>query len=120
MNPAVQATSEAAWRDEAHVVENRVLYRAKFMAALPMLGAPLETALPDGGFYFWIRTPISDTEFARGLYRDYNVTVLPGSFLAREAHGANPGRNHVRVALVARYEECIEGIDRIRRFAEKL
>ncbi len=120
MNPAVQAASEAAWCDEAHVVENRVLYRAKFMAALPMLAAPLETALPDGGFYFWIRTPISDTKFAQGLYRDYNVTVLPGSFLAREAHGTNPGRNHVRVALVARYEECIEGIDRIRRFTKNL
>ncbi len=120
MNPAVQAASEAAWRDEAHVVENRALYRAKFEAALPMLAAPLETALPDGGFYFWIRTPNSDTDFAQALHRDYNVAVLPGSFLAREAHGANPGRNHVRVALVARYEECIEGMDRIRRFAEKL
>ncbi len=120
MNPAVQAASEAAWRDEAHVIENRALYRAKFEAALPMLAAPLETSLPDGGFYFWIRTPISDTEFARMLHRDYNVTVLPGSFLAREAHGTNPGRNHVRVALVARYEECIEGVDRIRRFSEKL
>jgi len=119
MNPAVQAASEAAWRDEAHVVENRALYRTKFEAALPMLSTPLETALPDGGFYFWIRTPISDTEFAQALYRDYNVAVLPGSFLAREAHGTNPGRNHVRVALVAPFAECIEGIDRIRRFAEK-
>lgn len=120
MNPAVQAASEAAWRDEAHVVDNRALYRVKFEAALPMLAAPLETALPDGGFYYWIRTPISDTEFAQALLRDYNVAVLPGSFLAREAHGANPGRNHVRVALVARYDECIEGVNRIRRFAEKL
>lgn len=120
MNPAVQAASESAWRDEAHVVENRALYRVKFEAALPMLAAPLATALPDGGFYFWIRTPISDTEFAQALYRDYNVAVLPGSFLGREAHGVNPGRNHVRVALVAPYEACIEGIDRIRRFAEQL
>jgi N-succinyldiaminopimelate aminotransferase len=120
MNPAVQAASESAWRDEAHVVENRALYRIKFEAARPMLAAPLETALPDGGFYFWIRTPISDTEFAQALYRDYNVAVLPGSFLAREAHGTNPGRNHIRVALVAPYEECLEGVDRIRRFAEKL
>lgn len=120
MNPAVQAASETAWGDESHVVENRALYRAKFEAASPLLSAPLQTALPDGGFYFWIRTPISDTEFARGLYRDYNVAVLPGSFLAREAHGSNPGRDHVRVALVAPYEECIEGIDRIRRFAKQL
>lgn len=120
MNPAVQAASEAAWGDEQHVVENRTLYRAKFEAALPMLAAPLETALPDGGFYFWIRTPISDVDFAQALYRDYNVAVLPGSFLARDARGINPGRNFVRVALVAPYEECIEGVDRIRRFAEKL
>jgi N-succinyldiaminopimelate aminotransferase len=120
MNPAVQAASEAAWRDEAHVAENRALYRIKFEAALPLITAPLATSLPDGGFYFWIRTPIPDTEFARALYRDYNVAVLPGSFLAREAHGVNPGRNHVRLALVAPYEECIEGMDRIRRFAEKI
>jgi N-succinyldiaminopimelate aminotransferase len=120
MNPAVQAASEAAWRDETHVVENRDLYRAKFEAALPLLGAPLETALPDGGFYFWIHTPVSDTVFARALYRDYNVAVLPGSFLARDAHGTNPGRDHVRVALVAPYAECIEGVDRIRRFAATL
>jgi N-succinyldiaminopimelate aminotransferase len=120
MNPAVQAASEAAWRDEAHVVENRSLYRVKFEAALPLVTAPLATSLPDGGFYLWIRTPIPDTEFAQALHRDYNVAVLPGSFLAREAHGVNPGRNHVRVALVAPYEECIEGMDRIRRFAERI
>jgi N-succinyldiaminopimelate aminotransferase len=120
MNPAVQAASEAAWRDEAHVADNRALYRIKFEAALPLITEPLATSLPDGGFYFWMRTPIPDTEFARALYRDYNVPVLPGSFLAREAHGVNPGRNHVRLALVAPYEECIEGMDRIRRFAEKI
>jgi N-succinyldiaminopimelate aminotransferase len=120
MNPAVQAASEAAWRDETHVAENRTLYRVKFEAALPLIAAPLATSLPDGGFYFWIRTPISDIEFARALHRDYNVAVLPGSFLAREAHGVNPGRNHVRVALVAPYEECLDGMDRIRRFAEEI
>jgi N-succinyldiaminopimelate aminotransferase len=120
MNPAVQAASEAAWRDEAHVAENRALYRVKFEAALPLIAAPLATSLPNGGFYLWIRTPIPDTEFAQALHRDYNVAVLPGSFLAREAHGVNPGRNHVRVALVAPFEECIEGVDRIRRFAEKI
>jgi len=120
MSLAVQAASEAAWRDEAHVAENRALYRRKFDAALPLVAAPLETARPDGGFYLWIRTPIADDAFARDLYRDYNVTVLPGSYLARDAHGENPGRNHVRVALVAPFEECVEGIERIRRFAEQL
>lgn len=120
MSLAVQAASEAAWRDEAHVAENRALYRRKFDVALPRIVAPLETTRPDGGFYLWIRTPVADDVFARELYRDYNVTVLPGSYLARDAHGENPGRGYVRVALVASLEECIEGIERIRRFAETL
>ena len=120
MSPAVQAASEAAWRDEAHVVENRRLYRDKFAAALPLVRAPLATAMPDGGFYLWIRTPIDDAEFARGLFGKYNVTVLPGSFLAREAHGGNPGRNHVRVALVATPDECLEGVRRIAEFSTGL
>jgi N-succinyldiaminopimelate aminotransferase len=117
MSPAVQAASEAAWRDEAHVADNRRLYRDKFAAALPLVGPPLETAMPDGGFYLWIRIPGDDAAFARELYRKYNVTVLPGSYLAREAHGVNPGRGHVRVALVAPPEECLEGVRRIAQFA---
>jgi len=120
MSLPVQAASEAAWRDEQHVAENRALYRRKFDAALALLTAPLETTRPDGGFYLWIRTPIADAAFAQDLYRDYNVAVLPGSYLAREAHGVNPGRNHVRVALVAPFDECIEGIERIQRFAQRL
>jgi N-succinyldiaminopimelate aminotransferase len=120
MSPPVQAASEAAWKDEAHVVENRRLYREKFAAALPLLGAPLETSMPDGGFYFWIRTPIDDTVFARELLAAYNVAVLPGSYLARESAGVNPGANHVRVALVAPPAECLEGVRRIHEFARKL
>jgi N-succinyldiaminopimelate aminotransferase len=120
MSPAVQAASETAWRDEGHVVENRRLYRDKFAAALPLVRAPLETAMPDGGFYLWIRTPGDDAAFARELYRKYNVTVLPGSYLAREAHGVNPGRNHVRVALVAAPAECLEGVRRIAEFSAGL
>nr|MCU0510932.1 succinyldiaminopimelate transaminase [Anaerolineae bacterium] len=115
-----QAASEAAWKDEAHVAENRRLYREKFAAALPLLGAPLETTMPDGGFYFWIRTPIDDTLFARDLLAAYNVAVLPGSYLARESAGVNPGANHVRVALVAPPAECLEGVRRIHEFARKL
>jgi N-succinyldiaminopimelate aminotransferase len=120
MNPTVQAASEAAWKDEAHVVENRRLYREKFAAALPLLGQPLLTSMPDGGFYFWIRTPIDDTVFARDLLAAYNVAVLPGSYLARESMGVNPGARHVRVALVAAPEECLEGIRRIHDFARQL
>jgi N-succinyldiaminopimelate aminotransferase len=117
MSLAVQAASEAAWRDEAHVAENRRLYREKFAAALPLVRPPLETAMPDGGFYLWIRTLGEDTAFARALYAQYNVTVLPGSYLARESDGVNPGRGYIRVALVAPFDECIEGVRRIAAFA---
>ena len=120
MSPPVQVASAAAWCDEAHVVENRRLYREKFAAALPLVSAPLETAMPDGGFYLWMRTPIPDAEFARELHRQYNVSVLPGSYLARESNGTNPGRNHIRVALVAQFDDCIEGVRRIAEFARSL
>jgi N-succinyldiaminopimelate aminotransferase len=120
MSEAVQAASAAAWGDETHVAENRRLYREKFAAALPLVQAPLETAMPDGGFYLWIRTPIDDAAFARELYGQYNVAVLPGSYLAREASGVNPGRNHVRAALVAQFDECLEGVRRIADFARSL
>ena len=120
MSVAVQRASIAAWNDEAHVRENRRLYAAKYAAALPLVKTPLKTEMPDGGFYLWIETPIDDGEFAKGLHRDYNVLVIPGSFLAREAHGGNPGRNHLRVALVAPIEECVEALERMMRFAKSL
>jgi len=120
MSPPVQAASEAAWGDETHVAANRALYREKFAAALPVIQRPLETAMPEGGFYLWIGTPIDDAAFARGLYQKYNVSVLPGSYLAREAHGINPGRQHIRVALVAPPDECLEGVRRIAEFARSL
>ncbi|MEW5943455.1 MAG: succinyldiaminopimelate transaminase [Pseudomonadota bacterium] len=120
MNPAIQAASLAAWNDEAHVLENRRLYREKFAAVTPILADALGVELPDAAFYLWVKTPISDTEFAQALYRDYNVTVLPGSFLAREAHGVNPGENFVRIALVAPLEECVEAAKRIGEFATRI
>ena len=117
MNPAVQAASIAAWNDEAHVIENRKLYAEKFKDVTPLLSDLLEVAVPDAAFYLWARIKdqgISDTELAVKLYRDLNITVLPGSFLAREAHGVNPGKNFIRIALVASYDECIEAAHRIR------
>lgn len=120
MSIAVQRASIAAWRDEAHVVENRRLYAAKYAAVLPLLCAPLETRMPEGGFYLWLRTPIDDLDFAMRLLRDYNVLVLPGSFLARASNGVNPGQNYVRVALVAPLAECVEAAQRIARFSETL
>ncbi len=120
MSPSIQEASEAAWLDETHVVENRKLYREKFSAGRELLGAPLETAIPAGGFYFWIRTPIDDAAFAQGLYANYNVAVLPGSYLAREAHGLNPGAHYIRVALVAPLDECLEGLRRLNAYAQTL
>ncbi len=119
MSPAFQIASVAAWNDEIHVRANRALYQRKFEAALPQL-APLGATLPDGGFYFWLKTPIADSEFARRLLAEQNAVVLPGSYLARPAHGINPGENHVRIALVANHEECMEGVQRIAAFTKTL
>ena len=116
MSLAVQHASIAAWGDEKHVAENRRLYAEKFDAVVPMLKAEK----PDGGFYLWIRTPIDDAEFARRLHLEQNVLVLPGSFLARGTSAGNPGKAHIRVALVAPLEECIEAATRITRFAQTL
>jgi N-succinyldiaminopimelate aminotransferase len=118
MNPAVQAASAAAWNDEAHVEENRRLYREKFAAVTPLLQQALKVEEPDAAFYLWAQTPVSDTEFAKALYRDYNVTLLPGSFLAREAHGLNPGTNFVRIALVAPLAQCVEAAERIQNLVK--
>jgi N-succinyldiaminopimelate aminotransferase len=120
MSPPVQQASIAAWRDEQHVRANRRLYAQKYRAVLPLVAAPLHTAMPDGGFYLWLRTPVDDAAFARELQRQYNVRVLPGSYLARDAHGVNPGRNHVRIALVAPLDECVEAMQRIGQFARHL
>ena len=120
MSQTVQRASIAAWRDEVHVRENRRQYAEKYRAVLPRLQAPLQAFMPEGGFYLWIPTPIDDMEFTRLLYREYNVLVLPGSVLARDANGENPGRNHVRVALVAPLAECVEAVERMSRFAKDL
>ncbi len=115
MNPAVQAASIAAWNDETHVVENRRLYAEKFAAVTPLLQEALKVDMPDAAFYLWAHGPGSDTEFARSLYQDFNVIVLPGSYLAREAHGVNPGEGFVRIALVAPLADCIEAARRIKQ-----
>ena len=120
MNPAVQHASIAAWREESHVSENRRLYAEKYDAVLPLVKPPLETYRPEGGFYLWMRTPIDDRDFARMLHRDYNVLVLPGSYLARDWQGENPGTGYVRVALVAPLAECVEALRRMAQFASAL
>lgn len=120
MPPPVQAASSRAWADEAHVAENRRLYREKFDAVLALLEPVLEVERPEAGFYLWPRTPVDDALFARRLYAEYNVTVLPGSYLSREAHGESPGRGRVRIALVAPLEECVEAAQRIVEFCARL
>jgi N-succinyldiaminopimelate aminotransferase len=116
MSPTVQAASIAAWNDEMHVIENRRLYTQKFNAVTPILAQMLEVEMPDAAFYLWARSKQNDTELATKLYRDLNITVLPGSFLAREAHGMNPGKNFIRMALVAPYDECMEAANRIKNY----
>ncbi len=126
MSPVVQTASALAWGHEAHVVDNRAQYRAKFAAVTPLLGRVMDVRLPDASFYLWAGVPASfaqpgsglsaDELFARDLYAQYNVTVLPGSYLAREANGTNPGAGRVRMALVAETAECVEAAERIVSF----
>ena len=113
MPPATQSASIVAWNDEDHVAYNRQLYREKFKAVLAILSPVMNVSLPEAGFYLWAETPISDTEFARRLFDEKNVTVLPGSFLARDNDNGNPGSNRIRMALVAPIEECINAAHRI-------
>lgn len=116
MSPAVQAASAVAWNDEAHVVENRRLYTEKFNAITPILKSVWPTVeMPDAAFYLWIQTNQDDTAIATQLKRDANITVLPGSYLAREAHGINPGKGFIRMALVATLAECVEAAQRIQQ-----
>jgi N-succinyldiaminopimelate aminotransferase len=117
MSPAVVAASIAAWNDEAHVRANRAKYAEKFGRLTPRVAAVCPATRPDAAFYLWARVPDDDAEFARRLYAEEAVTVLPGSYLAREAGGVNPGRGYVRIALVAEMDECAEAINRLVRFA---
>lgn len=120
MSPTVQMASIAAWGDEAHVEDNRRMYREKFAAVTPLLADVMDVRLPDASFYLWAGVPaqlgMSDTEFARALFAEQHVTVLPGSYLARDAQGHNPGAGRVRMALVAETAECVDAARRIVQF----
>jgi N-succinyldiaminopimelate aminotransferase len=117
MSLAVQHASIAAWKDEAHVEDNRRQYREKFDALVPMLQPVLRTSRPEAGFYLWAGVPGGDDErFARELFAATHVTVLPGQYLARDAHGTNPGRGYVRMALVPSLSDCVEAARRILAF----
>ena len=117
MSLPVQHASIAAWRDETHVRDNRAQYREKFDAVLALVAPVLETSRPDAGFFLWARVPGGDDEtFTRDLFAATHVSVLPGRYLAREAHGSNPGAGYVRIALVPSKTDCVEAARRIVEF----
>ncbi|MGF1644624.1 MAG: succinyldiaminopimelate transaminase [Thiotrichales bacterium] len=118
--PPTQAVSAALWRDEDHVRESRARYRARFAAVCATLTDVLPVQIPPAGFYLWPRLPLDGEDFARRLYAEQHVVVLPGEYLARAAHGNNPGRDHVRIALVATLEDCVEAATRIHETLKKL
>ncbi|MFQ5469584.1 MAG: succinyldiaminopimelate transaminase [Gammaproteobacteria bacterium] len=115
-----QAASSMAWQDEQHVIENRTNYRKKFDKVMQILGNTIQVEQPDASFYLWPKTPIDDATFARELFLRENVTVLPGSYLSREAHGINPGQGRVRIALVSQQDECVEAAHRIVQLTQSL
>ncbi len=121
LSPVFSAASIAAWSDEAHVEDNRRQYREKFAAVCPILSSVLDVKMPDASFYLWAGTPVADDEFVQALYQHMNVTVLPGSYLARAGSldGINPGLKRIRIALVAPLEQCVEGAHRIAEFVQK-
>ena len=116
MSPMIQHASVAAWNDDAHVVENRTLYRRKFDAVLAILGDRLKAERPAGAFYLWADTGGDDERFVRELYAARNVKLLPGQYLARASAAGNPGAGRVRISLTASLEQCIEAAERIRDF----
>jgi N-succinyldiaminopimelate aminotransferase len=120
MPPVHQLASIDAWNDETHVLQNRALYVKKFAAVIEILSSVIDISLPDAGFYLWLNTPVNDELFAKELYEKQNVTVLPGSYLSRESDGINPGKNHVRMALVAPLDECITAANRIKEYIQTL
>jgi N-succinyldiaminopimelate aminotransferase len=117
---SVQSASVTAWQDEAHVVENRRLYREKFAAFYEIVHPVLPLTRPEAAFYYWVKVPGGDDEdFARRLFAEAHITALPGSYLSRVAHGVNPGKGYVRLALVATVADAVEGARRIRDFATR-
>jgi N-succinyldiaminopimelate aminotransferase len=113
-----QLASVAAWNEDEHAVANRRLYQQKFARVLPILAAALDVQRPDGAFYLWPHVGEDDEHFTRQLFAEQNLTVLPGSYLARESHGVNPGRGRVRISLTASLDQCVEAARRIRAFVD--
>ncbi len=115
MPPPVQIASAAAWADEAHVAANRKAYDLKYDAVLPILNQSMSVDKPDAGFYLWPQLPIDDQKFTQLMLQQQNVAVVPGSYLGRQVNNSNPGEQHVRLALVAPQDECVEAAERIQQ-----
>lgn len=111
--PPTQAASAAAWADESHVADNRAAYDAKYDAVLPILKPVMTLSKPAAGFYLWPTLTVDDKQATQRLHSEQNVAVVPGSYLARDINGSNPGKNRIRMALVAPLEECVEAANRI-------
>jgi N-succinyldiaminopimelate aminotransferase len=120
MSLPAQKASLLAWSDEQHTRENRALYREKFSAVISIFEGVLSFSEPVASFYLWVKTPIDDIDFSQRLFAEQNITVVPGQYLSRDSNGCNPGANHIRIALVASTEECIDAATRIREFVESL
>jgi len=108
-----QAASTAAWADESHVKANRALYDEKYQAVVPRLKSIMQVDAPPAGFYLWPSINIDDKLATQRLHSEQNVAVVPGSYLARDVDGTNPGSKRLRMALVAPLTECVEAADRI-------
>jgi N-succinyldiaminopimelate aminotransferase len=113
-----QLASIPAWNDETHVIENRRLYQEKFRAVLPILKPVMDVSAPDAGFYLWPSVD-DDEHFTRELFAKKHVTVVPGSYLARETAAGNPGKGRIRISLVPSVAECVEAAERIRTYIEQ-
>ena len=123
-----QLASIAAWNDDTHAAANRALYREKYARVLPILAPVLDVVEPDGAFYLWPDVGRDDEAFTRELFATQNLTILPGSYLARDTGGGlaraarvveNPGKQRVRISLVAPVDECVTAAQRIRAFIDK-
>ncbi|MEO8307936.1 MAG: succinyldiaminopimelate transaminase [Pseudomonadota bacterium] len=116
MSAPTQRASIAAWTDDAHVTVNRARYRSKFDQVLPILAPVIDAHRPAGGFYLWLDVGSDDEAFTAGLYAQQNITVVPGSYLARQTASGNPGAGYVRISLVAPEAECVQAAGRIRQY----
>ena len=112
----LQHVAIAAYNDEAHVEENRRLYREKFDLADQIIGDRYNYRRPAGGFFLWLDVSAQGgSEIAtQRLWREAGLRVVPGRYLAREqADGSNPGVNYIRVAMVQNNEITAEAMHRL-------